>query len=199
MNCHSCLERIAQGDDAAFAHLYRSMRTGLLAQAQALLAGDIAGAEDAVDEAFLDIWRRAGSFSGTGSAAGWVRRIVRNKAVDRLRKTGDRETVCEPVAFRERPDPAAGPEETALARNGRTRIRAALDILNPDQREAVVLCYFHEMPLEEIAEATGAPVGTVKTRLYYARRLLREHLSGTREAMPGARPQLKVVNNAVVA
>ncbi len=176
MNCQIYLSRIADGDHAAFSDLYKAMRTGLLAQARALLAGDIAAAEDAVDEAFMDIWQHAGNYGGRGSANGWVRRIVRNKAIDRLRREGKRESVLPPESFLQVTDNAPAQDSHLHEQDTSTRIRAAIERLSPAQREAVVLCYFNEMSVQDIAEATGVPEGTVKTRLHYARKMLKGDL-----------------------
>lgn len=176
MNCQLYLHRIADGDQAAFSDLYKAMRTGLLAQARALLAGDIAAAEDAVDEAFMDIWQHAGNYGGRGSANGWIRRIVRNKAIDRLRREGKRESVLPPESFLQISDNAPAQDSHLHEQDTSTRIRTAIGRLSPTQREAVVLCYFNEMPVQEIADATGVPEGTVKTRLHYARKMLQRDL-----------------------
>ncbi|MFM5908742.1 MAG: RNA polymerase sigma factor, partial [Novosphingobium sp.] len=74
------------------------------------------------------------------------------------------------------PDPDANPERAALRRDAGDRLADALRRLSLDQREAVMLCYFEDMPLAEIARIAGCPEGTVKTRLFHARKALRGHL-----------------------
>ena len=172
------LNDIAKGDRTAFSRLYSSARPGLLRYASALLAGDTDAAMDVVDEAFLDIWRNAGRYSGTGSADGWIRHIVRNKAVDWLRSRRER-----PIALHGEggfadtlADEAESPEQTAELSSDADVLRKALDRLSPDHREAVWLCYFEERSLAEIAEIAGCPENTVKTRLFHARRQLRGEL-----------------------
>lgn len=186
MDYRSCLERIAEGNEHAFAELYSAMRTGLIAQAQAVLAGDIAAAEDAVDEAFLHIWQYAAKYGGHGAAAGWVRRIVRNKAIDRLRKEGRRVSVLPPESFLDIADTGMRPDGQRDAQDMSSRIAAALDHLSPAQRECIVLAYFNELSVEQISEATGAPAGTVKTRLHYARKALKKALGSSELGTPYA-------------
>ena len=84
------LRAIAQGNEVAFTRLYRSESRALLVFARGLLAGDHSAAEDAVDFAFVAVWQSAGRFKGqiNGHAKAWLRRIVRNKAVDWLRSNG---------------------------------------------------------------------------------------------------------------
>src|SRR5690606_7929429 len=84
------LAAVARGDRLAFSRLYSQMHQPLGRYAGALLAGDIDAAMDVVDEAFMAIWKDAGRYDGAGSAEGWIRRIVRNKAVDWLRRRRER-------------------------------------------------------------------------------------------------------------
>ena len=167
------LAAIAKGDRAAFDRLYRAQRRPLLAYALGLLAGDRAAAEDAIDEAFIDIWLQAGRFANSGSAQGWIRRIVRNKAVDWLRKHGSNRFAEWSSANDDRADESPDPEEQLVAASTRDWLRTALGKLSLEQREAVMLCYFEERPLAEIAAIQTCPEGTVKTRLFHARLNLR--------------------------
>ena len=167
------LRAIARGDRAAFDRLYRAQRRPLLAYALGLLAGDRAAAEDAVDEALIDVWQQAGRFAGQGSAQGWIRRIVRNKAVDWLRKHGSARFAEWSAADDDRADESPDAEAQLVAANTGDWLRAALGKLSLDQREAVLLCYYEERPLAEIAAIQTCPEGTVKTRLFHARLNLR--------------------------
>ena len=180
------LTEIAKGDRMAFSRLYSAARPGLLRYASALLAGDVDAAMDVVDEAFLDIWRNAGRYSGTGSADGWIRHIVRNKAVDSLRSRREKPAALHEASFAERlADDADTPARTAELTSDANNLHKALERLSPDHREAIWLCYFEERSLAEIAEIAGCPENTVKTRLFHARRLLRGELE--RAAAPRVR------------
>ncbi len=178
MNIEIALGKIAKGDRAAFAALYNDQAAPMLRFAIGLLAGDQETAEDVVDEAFMAIWQQAGSFHGEGSAQGWIRRIVRNKAIDWLRKYGKSRTATLPelalldVQSDEADSPAMAAEKNSEARE----LRAALDRLSIDHREVIWLCYFEEKPLSEIAHIVGCPENTVKTRLFNARKQMRAQL-----------------------
>jgi RNA polymerase sigma-70 factor, ECF subfamily len=176
MDVASTIRAVARGDRAAFDRLYRAQQRPLLAYALGLLAGDREAAEDAVDEAFLDIWRQAAAFTGSGSAQGWIRRIVRNKAVDWLRRNGSARLAEWSDEHELRADECPGPEDLAIAANAADWLRLALARLNLDQREAVVLAYFEQRSVAEIAAIQSCPEGTVKTRLFHARLNLRSVL-----------------------
>lgn len=167
---------IAAGSEAAFAALYTALQPPMVRYAAGLLAADRDTAADAVDEAFFDVWRSASSFQGQGSVEGWLRRIVRNKAIDLIRKNRERLAVSdeEAQAFEALPDEADTPDRLAEKRSDRNELWSRLGRLSPEHREAVWLCYYEEKSLAEIAEIVGCPENTVKTRLFHARKLLRE-------------------------
>lgn len=168
------VREIGSGDQRSFAVLYRRLRPTMLRYAAGILAGDVAAAEDAVDEAFTDIWRRAASYTANGSAEGWIRRIVRNKAVDWLRKYGNGTISCREtdrdIVEMESSDPS--PLDEALVKDESKWLRSALSRLSAEHREAVWLCYYERLPLAKIAAITCVPENTVKTRLFHARKLL---------------------------
>jgi RNA polymerase sigma-70 factor (ECF subfamily) len=179
MDIASTIRALARGDRAAFDQLYRAQQRPLLGYALGLLAGDREAAEDVVDEAFLDIWKQADRFSGTGTAQGWIRRIVRNKAVDWLRRNGSARFAEWSDEHELRADDGPGPEDLAIAANSADWLRVALGRLSVDQREAVVLAYFEQRSVAEIAAIQSCPEGTVKTRLFHARLNMRGLLSET--------------------
>ena len=170
------LRGIADGNHAAFTALYRGWQPILVRYATGLLNGDREAAADVVDEALLAVWQQAGRFSGAGSSAGWLRRIVRNKAVDWLRRQRDVSLPSDELesAANSLPDPAKNPHELAAQQSDKSAVIEALQTLSFDHREAIWLCYFEELSVQEIAEIAGCPANTVKTRLFHARRILRE-------------------------
>ena len=170
------LRAIAEGNREAFSALYRCWQPLLVRYATGLLGGDRAAAEDVVDEALLAVWQQAGRFSGTGSAAGWLRRIVRNKAVDWLRRQRESLLPADAMAALadNLPDPGPSARELAEQHSERAALVRALGVLSLEHREAIWLCYFEELSIQEIAEIAGCPANTVKTRLFHARRILRE-------------------------
>ena len=158
------LEGIAQGDEASLAALYD--RYHLLSFSLALrVVNDRGRAEDVVQDAFLSVWRKAGSYvAGRGSVKTWLTSIVRNRAIDLVRarreSDGDDEAVL--LALR---DPRPGVVEQVTASLDRQTIRTAIGELPLEQRQAIAMAYFEGLSHSEIADATGLPLGTVKSRI----------------------------------
>jgi RNA polymerase sigma-70 factor, ECF subfamily len=175
MDIEAQLQQIAGQNRAAFSDLYREWQPNFVRYATGILAGDKSAAEDVVDEAMLAIWQQADRYAGQGSAAGWMRRIVRNKAIDWLRKC--KESPAGEAVYQEAEDPhyeeAASPFYAAAQAMEALNLRQALEHLSFEQREAVWLCYFEERSMAEIATIANCPQNTVKTRLFHARRVLR--------------------------
>lgn len=177
METSKLIARIAQQDGRAFEQLYRQMRSKLVLQAKALMNDDLAAAEDTVDEAFLDIWAKAKSYSGTGNAEGWVRRIVRNKAIDQIRRNGKSFTHGPLDMAMETPSVDPSPEDNAISTDTSGFLGRALQSLPGSQREVLHLFYFRELSVDHIAEQIEVPAGTVKSRLFHARESLRKSVS----------------------
>jgi RNA polymerase sigma-70 factor, ECF subfamily len=176
MRCEAQLRDIARGDKAAFNALYRELNRSMNCYAAGLLAGDRSAAEDIVNEAFFAIWEQASSFNGSGSAEGWIRRIVRNKAVDWIRKQRDL-PMSDAVSDKLTADSVGNSEtpfDSAAKTSTERRLREALAELSVDHRNVVWLCYYEERALSEIADIVQCPENTVKTRLYHARKILRD-------------------------
>lgn len=160
------LQQVALGSSAAMREVYA--RCGARAFAVTLrLLPSRADAEEVLQEAFLDVWRRAREFDPErGGLETWVTTIARTRAIDRLRSMGTASRVAEGAAQEPPPvsaTPPAPDEASALGQN-RQRVLAALKQLPPEQREVVELAYFEGLSQREIAERTGDPLGTVKTR-----------------------------------
>lgn len=175
MNIELLLGEVGQGNKNAFAALFRELQPSFVRYATGLLAGDKSAAEDAVNEAFVAIWEQAGRFSGSGSAAGWMRRIVRNKAIDWLRKQRDCPMSLDAEDHFRETASACGPNpfEQAAATSEAIQLKNALAALNLEQREAIWLCYFEDRSIREIAAIAGCPENTAKTRLFHGRRNMR--------------------------
>jgi RNA polymerase sigma-70 factor, ECF subfamily len=176
------LEAIAGGSRAAFTRLYAALLPKMQRYAAGLVAGDSGLAADAVDEAFMAIWRTAASYTGAGSAEGWIRHIVRNKVIDALRKQRERplasdEAVRQMEAIA---DAADTPAEAAEKTDEANELKTALARLTPDHREVIWLCYYEDKSVSEIAVIMGCPENTVKTRLFHARKQLKNMVSHRR-------------------
>ena len=173
------LAAIGSGNPEALGLLYDRYNRLAIAVAYRVL-GDHTTAEDAVQDAFLSVWRRVDSFDPQrGSARGWVLTIVRNAAVDRRRgrhARALRDASLDDVTFRL----ATDGEETFVAVAASveaTRVRDALALLPSEQREAIELAYFGGLTHQEIAERTGTALGTVKGRMRLGLHKLRAALA----------------------
>jgi RNA polymerase sigma factor (sigma-70 family) len=175
----SLMAAIGSGDTEALGKLYDRYNRLAIAVASRVL-GDHNAVEDTVQDAFLSVWRRVDSFDpGRGSARGWLLTIVRNAAVDRRRGRHARalqDSPLDDVSFRLATD---GEETFAMvaASVEATRVRDALTLLPSEQREAIELAYFGGLTHQEIAERTGAALGTVKGRMRLGLHKLRAALS----------------------
>jgi len=139
------------------------------------LTDNAALAEDIVSDVFLDVWRKAGEFQGKSQVSTWLLAITRNKALSSFRRRRN-EPLPESEAMSV-PDPADDPEVLVCNKDRGELVRMCSAQLPATQREVIDLVYYHEKSLEEVAQIIGAPVGTIKTRMYYARRKLQELLS----------------------
>jgi RNA polymerase sigma-70 factor (ECF subfamily) len=154
----------ARSDEVAFAELYD--RYGRVAFGLALrVLRDETLAEDAVQEAFLAIWRGAARFlPERGKASTWILTLVHRRAVDLVRRENRRRT--EPLEEREEAAPQASAEDVAWLRLERERVQAALQKLPDPQREAIELAYYGGYTQAELAERLGQPLGTIKSRMF---------------------------------
>lgn len=156
------LRRIQDGDKDAFRDLAERLAPSALAVATRITANrDLA--EEAVQEAFVDVWRKSERFdAGRGGIRQWILAVVHNKAVDAVRR--ERAAVD---ASQNVPEPAAGPdpEEAGVAADHRARVLRAVNDLSPAQRDAVMLAYFGGLTYRQVATKLGIPEGTAKSRL----------------------------------
>lgn len=169
--------RCAAGDEAALGELYDRLGRPAYALARRVV-GDAALAEDVVQEAFLDAWRGAARFDpARARAATWLLTFVHRRAVDAVRRRAVRPQPlgAEPLGGLEpaAPDDVAG---EVVERDGAALVRAALRSLPEAQRRVLELAYLRGLSQVEIAELTGEPLGTVKSRTHAALAKLRETL-----------------------
>jgi RNA polymerase sigma factor (sigma-70 family) len=165
---------VARGDDGALAALYD--RFGRVAYGLALrIVRDRTLAEDAVQEAFLTVWRNADRFMPErAKASTWILTFAHRRAVDLVRREERRRTEPLPQALVE--DTAPGTDEEAWLRLRRERVQKALRMLPDQQREALELAYFGGFTQSELAERLGEPLGTIKSRMFTGLARLRELL-----------------------
>jgi RNA polymerase sigma-70 factor (ECF subfamily) len=165
----------ARGEDAALAELYD--RYGRLAYGLALrVLRDEALAEDAVQEAFLAVWRSSGRFvPERAKASTWVLTLVHRRAVDLVRRSERRK--AEPLESAPALPQQGSTEELVWLRLERERVQEALRKLPDQQREALELAYYGGFSQSELAERLGQPLGTIKSRMFAGLSRLRELLA----------------------
>lgn len=171
--------RIRSGDTEALGELYDRHAAAALAVALRVTA-DRQEAEDVVHDAFVVVWRKIARFDPErGSLRAWLMTIVRNRAIDRVRARRpaiEIEDADERSLLRTGPNPTW---EQALQRTSAAEVRAALDSLPGEQRQAVELAYFEGYTYREVAQVTGVPPGTASGRMRLALAKLREVLADT--------------------
>ncbi len=142
------------------------------------IVGDRGTAEDVTQEAFLSLWRSGARYDrARGSVRTWLLGVVRNRAIDALRREATRAPTVE-LQLERLPDQGPYTELTdaeALRREAAREVRGALRMLPADQLKVIELAYFGGLSHSEIAEALGMPLGTVKGRM----RLAMEKIRGT--------------------
>ena len=174
----------ASGDTQALAALYD--RHGRVAYSLAYrMMGERQAAEDLVQEAFLKVWRAAGSYRvERASVRTWILSIL-NRGIDMLRSTASRRRTQERV---EAQTPASQPSEAfgeTWRNSQREQVREALRGLPPEQLKVLELAYFSGYTHMEIAELLDLPLGTVKGRMRLGLKKIREYFDSRGMAVPG--------------
>jgi RNA polymerase sigma-70 factor (ECF subfamily) len=163
------LSQVQKGDEYAMASLYDRYSKIVYSVALRVLR-DPASAEDVLQEIFMQIWRNPESFiASRGSLGGWLAVVARNRSIDSLRRRRPTESVDE-IAL-------ASPYNLAdeAVRNGMMdKARGVIQLLPAEQRKTLEMAFFDGLTHSEIAEMTGDPLGTVKTRIRSALTALRK-------------------------
>ena len=162
------MARVARGDRRALESLYRRHSPWIAGRlAAATSSRDLA--EEALQDAFMSVWHSASSYRGEGDVAAWLWGIARRRLISLGRKRTD---VPEQLVAPDVP----GVDEAVLSRDEAQRVRAAVDRLPRDQREAIEGVVFEDRPVVDVARSLGVPVGTIKSRLHRARAHIRTEL-----------------------
>jgi len=176
--------RVARQDHAAFEVLMRRHNGRLFRVARAILKDD-AEAEDALQDAYLDVHRHIGEFRGGSQLSTWLTRITINQALMRLRRLR-RDRVVVPFGDREQPDPAESdmadhriepPPSVAWRAELRALLERRIDELPVAFRTVFIMREVEDMTVDETSACLDIPPATVRTRLFRARALLREALA----------------------
>jgi RNA polymerase sigma-70 factor (ECF subfamily) len=168
---------VARSEESALAELYD--RYGRVAYGLALrVLRDEALAEDAVQEAFLSVWRGAPRFiPERAKASTWILTLVHRRAVDLVRREERRR--AEPLDDSEPAGAEPAAEDVAWLRLERERVQLALRQLPDQQREAIELAYYGGFTQSELAERLGQPLGTIKSRMFAGLTRLHELLEAS--------------------
>jgi RNA polymerase sigma-70 factor (ECF subfamily) len=165
--------RVRAGDQQALAELYDRYSNVVYAVALRVLQ-DASAAEDVLQDIFLQLWRNPDAFDASrGSLTAWLAVISRHRSIDRLRKRRP-ETDIEDCVIAGGLDLRDETERSLLIE----KVRGALSVMNPEQRQAMELAFFQGLTHTEIAEKTGEPLGTIKTRIRSGLQQLRAKFAG---------------------
>jgi RNA polymerase sigma-70 factor (ECF subfamily) len=171
------IRRMQAGDDNAVRDLYAQYGQRLYAYALRL-TNDPATAEDVTQNTLVTAWRTARTFRGEGRLIAWLLGIVHHTAMKSLRgSTNYLDDVAEETVSEDQPSP----EEQAQVKDERRWVRQGIQSLSPEHRAVLDLVFYQSLSLNEAAQVLNIPVGTVKSRLSYARDHLRGVLARTEE------------------
>jgi RNA polymerase sigma-70 factor, ECF subfamily len=167
------LGKVEQGDQVAMGRLF-DRYSGIVYSVALRVLKDTGQAEDVMQEIFIQIWKKPSAFiSGRGSLGAWLAVVTRNRAIDSLRRRRPTDSVGD-VVLVSSTDLGAEAERNTMME----KVRGYMHQLPPEQRRAVEMAYFEGMSHSEIAEKTGDPLGTVKTRIRLALISLRRAMQG---------------------
>ncbi len=166
------LDAVARREERAFDVLYHRYNVSLYNYILRLIHRSHV-AEEILQEVFLAVWEGAKDFKGKSKVKTWLFRIAHYQAVSWLRRK--REVLTHDGELPDHPVPPRT-ESRVIATWQTNKVHAALDKLSPEHRAVLELAFFYEMSYAEIAEVLDCPVGTVKSRMSYARRNLTGHL-----------------------
>ena len=161
------LKQVAVGDESAFGQLYDRLAPILFQLAFRILQ-DAALSEDVVQEAFLQIWGKAGQYdSRLGKPLSWAATLTRNKAIDRLRSGERRQRLTEEAGLDQqaRQEDSTTSDFPTQAQETAQAVRLAIGRLTAEQRQAIELAFFDGLTQTQIAERLQIPLGTIKARI----------------------------------
>jgi RNA polymerase sigma-70 factor, ECF subfamily len=168
------IQRARTGDQNAFGELIE-MYSNLVSRVARVLVTDRFLAEDAVQEAWLDVWRNLSQFRSDRPFRPWLLTIVANRCRKSNRKVKTANVSLDANSVREL-QAATDLEAFVLTASDIAEVRAALAGLKVEQQQVLALRYFAELELEEIAQLTHSPLGTVKSRIHRALNTMRTRL-----------------------
>jgi len=166
--------KISSGDEAAMKQVYEAHSGPLFHFVKSWLS-DAHMASDIVHETMLEVWKKADRFKGRSSLKSWIFSIARNKSIDTNRKMSRLVYTDE---FSDEADIEANPSEALSNAQDSKTIKAAVSKLSDTHKRMIHLAFYEDLSYKEISEIEDCPVGTVKTRILHAKKLLMRDLSG---------------------
>ena len=170
------LVRIAHGDERALERFYSQFQGQVYAFAMARL-GDPHLSSDVLNEVMMEVWKSADRFEGRSKVRTWLFGITHHKVIDRLRKKPGQEEVELDEQLAD--DRHISIERTLAAVQDAQRLQHCLDELSDEHRQVIHLAFVEGLAYGDIAEIASVPTGTVKTRMFHARKLLKHCLGST--------------------
>ena len=168
------LTQVAHGDKQALAALYKALERPVYRFILSKV-NDPFESSDLLHDVFMEVWRSAAKFEGRSKVQTWIFGIAYRKVIDVHRKRGRME-VSDNIPEQEDDGPDA---ETCLAAGQEAEhVRHCIGTLKDDHRTAISLAFYEDMTYGEIAEVAGVPEGTIKTRIFHAKKLLMHCLAG---------------------
>lgn len=163
------LERIARRDRGAFEELYREYGPRVFRFAVRMIH-DETKAEEVTNDVMVEVWKSAGKFQGRSAASTWIFSIARHRALNAVRRKTIPTTNIDdaPELQDESEDPMAATDQSTTS----NLLRTAIEQLSRDHREVIELTFFQGLNYKEIARIVECPEGTVKTRMYHAKKQL---------------------------
>jgi len=170
------LEEIAGGDRQAFKTLYIKYQPRLIKFCSRLLKNDISIAADVADEALIEVWHSAGSFSGKSLPSTWIHSIARFRTIAYLRKNKE-VLLDDDSASINLEDTSLSAEDNIFINDRNDQLIEGLGKLSNKHREIIELVYFRELSIKDISAMLAISDNTVKTRMFYARKHLKSILT----------------------
>ena len=176
------IEQAQNGDRNAFSELVRVHAQGVM-NVTYRMCGDVQTSEDAAQEAFIRAWQNLSSYRPQTSLRNWLYRIAVNAATDMLRK--EKRIMPDDISDLHLADGRLGPESLASQKERTALVQAAIQSLPDTSRAVLVLREYEGLSYQEISSTLDIPIGTVMSRLNYARKLLKTKLE-TQLSVPEA-------------
>ena len=164
------VHRCREGERAAFEELFEIYQPRLKYYVRRL-DGCSANVDDVLQDIWLTVFKKINKLKDTQSFAVWLYRIARNKVYDGFRQKNRFVRLPE-----ENEIPVSGGDEPLFDADDAEKLHRALNKLNPHHREVLTLCFIEQMSYQSIADVIGCSIGTVRSRIYYAKKSLREEM-----------------------